>query len=37
VLAHRSFLGWQQVTFGENASGWVRRNAVMPFYGAPRH
>jgi hypothetical protein len=37
VLAHRSFLGWQQITIGENASGWVRRNAVMPFYGAPRH
>ena len=33
VLAQRSFLGWQQVTIGENTSGWIRHNAVMPIYG----
>jgi len=32
VLTRRSFLGWQQVAVGGNASGWIRRNAVMPFY-----
>ena len=38
VLTHRSFLGWRQVSTGENnVSGWVRVNAVMPFYGSPRH
>jgi hypothetical protein len=37
VLPHGSFLGWQQIDSGGNASGWVRKNAVMPFYGSPRH
>ncbi|MDB6091879.1 MAG: hypothetical protein JWN85_4663 [Gammaproteobacteria bacterium] len=37
VLPQRSFLGWQQISSGGNASGWVRKNAVMPFYGSPRH
>ena len=37
VLTQRSFLGWRQVSVGDNASGWVRVNAVMPFYGSPRH
>jgi hypothetical protein len=37
VLPRGSFLGWQQVSLGENASGWIRKNAVMPFYGSPRH
>lgn len=37
VLPRSSFLGWQQVSLGENASGWIRKNAVMPFYGSPRH
>jgi hypothetical protein len=32
VLAGLSFLGWQQVSSGANISGWVRKNAVMPFY-----
>jgi hypothetical protein len=32
VLAGHSFLGWQQVSSGANISGWVRRDAVMPFY-----
>jgi hypothetical protein len=31
VLARNSFLGWQQVS-SANISGWVRKNAVMPFY-----
>jgi hypothetical protein len=31
VLAGHSFLGWQQVS-SANISGWVRKNAVMPFY-----
>jgi hypothetical protein len=32
VLRRRSFLGWQQIAINENVSGWVRRQAVMPFY-----
>ena len=32
VLTQRSFLGWQQISYGNGVSGWVRRNAVMPFY-----
>jgi hypothetical protein len=32
VIAQRSFLSWQQVTCGNGVSGWIRRNAVMPFY-----
>jgi len=32
VLTRRSFLGWQQVAVGNETSGWVRDNAVMPFY-----
>ena len=34
VLPHHSFLGWRQITFGDNAPGWVRANAVMPFYAS---
>ncbi len=37
VLPHGSFLGWEQVSSGENAAGWIRKNAVMPFYGSSRH
>jgi hypothetical protein len=38
VLTRRSFLGWRQVSVGDNnVSGWVRVNAVMPFYGSSRH
>jgi hypothetical protein len=32
VISQRSFLGWQQITYGNGVSGWIRRNAVMPFY-----
>lgn len=35
VTLRRSFLGWQQVVVSENLTGWVRRNAVMPFYARP--
>jgi hypothetical protein len=37
VLPERSFLGWRQVSPGVNVSGWVRDNAMMPFYQASRH
>jgi hypothetical protein len=36
TLPHSAFLGWQQVSVGSNISGWVRSNAVMPFYQTPR-
>jgi hypothetical protein len=32
VRTHRSFLGWQQVSVGGKTLGWIRRNAVLPFY-----
>lgn len=35
VVLRRSFLGWKQVVVSENFTGWVRRNAVMPFYARP--
>ncbi len=37
VSPERSFLSWRQVGLEANASGWVRENAVMPFYPASRH
>ena len=37
VSPQRSFLSWRQVGLEANASGWVRENAVMPFYPASRH
>ena len=37
VLPERSFLGWRKVTPGMSVSGWVRDNAMMPFYQASRH
>jgi hypothetical protein len=37
VLPERSFLGWRRVSPGVNVSGWVRDNAMMPFYQASRH
>jgi hypothetical protein len=37
VLPHGSFLDWQQISLGANVSGWVRGNAVMPFYAPSRH
>jgi hypothetical protein len=37
VLPEHSFLGWRQVSLGANVSGWIRENAVMPFYQASRH
>jgi hypothetical protein len=36
TLPHTLFLGWEQVSVGTNISGWVRSNAVMPFYQTPR-
>jgi hypothetical protein len=32
VLTGHSFLGWRDVSNGANISGWIRKNAVMPFY-----
>jgi hypothetical protein len=32
VSAGHAFLGWRQVSSGTNISGWIRNNAVMPFY-----
>ena len=37
VLPERAFMGWRKVSPGVNVSGWIRANAVMPFYGASRH
>jgi len=37
VLPERSFLGWRKVSAGVNLSGWVRDNAMMPFYQTSRH
>jgi len=34
VLTHRSFLGWQEVSSGPDASGWIRSSAVMPLYAS---
>jgi hypothetical protein len=36
TLPHTVFLGWQQISVGTNLSGWIRSNAVMPLYSAPR-
>jgi len=37
VLPERSFLGWRKISAGVNVSGWVRDNAMMPFYQTSRH
>jgi hypothetical protein len=37
VLPERSFLDWRKVSPGMNVSGWVRDNAMMPFYQTSRH
>jgi hypothetical protein len=34
VITGRTFLGWQQVNKGPEASGWIRSNAVMPVYAS---
>jgi hypothetical protein len=36
TLPRSTFLGWQQVAVGTNVAGWLRKNAVMPLYTAPR-
>lgn len=37
ALPERSFLGWRQISLGANVSGWIREDAVMPFYQTSRH
>jgi hypothetical protein len=37
VVPEGAFLGWRRVSLGMNVSGWVRGNAVMPFYQTSRH
>jgi hypothetical protein len=37
VVTRHAFLGWHQISAGANISGWIRGNAVMPFYAASRH
>jgi hypothetical protein len=32
VQARREFLTWQQVKVRKDLTGWVRRDALMPFY-----
>ncbi|MGH8021712.1 MAG: BatD family protein [Opitutaceae bacterium] len=36
VIAGDSFLGWDQIETGGAATGWVRRETVIPFYHAPK-
>jgi hypothetical protein len=32
VQARRGFLSWQQVKVRDDLTGWVRRDALLPFY-----
>lgn len=34
VQARRGFLGWQQVQVRDDLTGWVRHDAMLPFYAA---